>query len=63
MTHEEYLKKISATVSGFELDEKPFYLYERLQHVRDIIEEWKYEKDNCKVVKGPWSVRHKTEPV
>lgn len=57
MTDEECIQKIRYAIRGFEYDEDARALFERLQVVRDYIRDWKNERDNSKVVRGPWSVQ------
>lgn len=57
MNSEKYLTKIAAAIDGFEYDEKPLYLYERIQRVKEILKEWKSERDNLRMVGEKRSLR------
>lgn len=57
MTDEEYIKKIGQAIRGFEHDEDARMLFDRLQVVRDYIEDWKSERDNSELARKKRSLR------
>lgn len=50
MTDEECLIKISAEISGFEQEEDAKGLYDKLEKVKEIIFDWRLEKETAKVL-------------
>ncbi len=57
MTDEEYIRKIKYAVRGFEYDEDARMLFDRLQVVRDLIKDWKSERNNSGVARGKRRLR------